>query len=61
MTLETERQYIRCAAMVLLARLQQHGGIAIGFPAGPPVGWLMGEIDNIIEMRMILEGEGKNA
>ena len=59
MDLETERQFFRAAMMILLVRLHQNGGKSIGFIPGPPVIWLIGEVDNWVEMQMILEEERK--
>ena len=60
MDLETERQFFRAAATVLLARLYFNGGAVPGLMVTPHrIEWLIGELDNTIEMQMILEEERK--
>ena len=55
MDLETERQYFRCAAVVLQVYLYYNGGSVPGLlVSSDKTEWLIGELDNIIEMRMIL-------
>lgn len=56
--LETERQFFRAAATILLARLYMNGGYVPGLKVGSDkMNWLIGEVDNTIEMQMIIEEE----